>query len=69
MSDLSDRLQQLQTDALAELSSAGDVAEVEALRKDAEAEAGRVPWFSPMVTAFSRPPRQSSASPGRTKSR
>ncbi len=42
MSDLANRLQQLQTDALAELAAAGDAASVEALRATLFGRSGRV---------------------------
>jgi phenylalanyl-tRNA synthetase alpha chain len=42
MSDLADRLQHLQTDALAELATAGDVGAVEALRASLLGRAGRL---------------------------
>jgi phenylalanyl-tRNA synthetase alpha chain len=41
MSDLADRLQQLQTDALAELATAGDAARVDALRASLFGRTGR----------------------------
>ena len=42
MSDLTDRLQQLQTDALAELAAAGDTAAVETLRTSVVGRSGRL---------------------------
>ena len=42
MSDLADRLQQLQTDALAELAAAGDAGAVEALRASLFGRSGRL---------------------------